>query len=257
MSCGESRGTAIRDLSGYEDEEADDTAKSLTVRSWRFWLAPWWRWRRATAGPSSAAFPWCSGACCWPSGQTGWLSCTPGRLAPARLFMTWTLQGLWVSLTVAAALAAITAEAEPDLGWWWIPGALLWVIGIALEVTADVQKSVFKADPANDGDYVSTGLWAWSRHPNYFGEIGGWRSPACRLRPGSGSSADAGTWVSNTACRHGGRTGSWRHYASPADCTRRWWAQMCSAPVSRSCSYVTRAWPIRCSRRGSSPTWSE
>lgn len=93
---------------------------------------------------------------------------------PAHLFMTWTLQGLWVSLTLAAALAAVTADAGIDLDRWAIPGTALWVIGMAFEVTADVQKSAFKADPANDGRYISTGVWAWSRHPNYFGEITLW-----------------------------------------------------------------------------------
>jgi steroid 5-alpha reductase family enzyme len=93
---------------------------------------------------------------------------------PAQLFMTWTLQGLWVSLTLAAALAAITTEVAIDLGWWWIPGTILWVAGMTFEVTADAQKSAFKADPANEGAYISTGVWAWSRHPNYFGEMTLW-----------------------------------------------------------------------------------
>lgn len=103
--------------------------------------------------------------------------------SPAQLFMTWTLQGLWVSLTLAAALAAVTAEVEHDLGWWWIPGTVLWVIGMAFELTADAQKSAFKADPANDGRYISSGVWGWSRHPNYFGEITLWAGIALIALP--------------------------------------------------------------------------
>ena len=93
---------------------------------------------------------------------------------PTQLFMTWTLQGLWVSATLAAALVALTVAEEPDVGWWWLPGGAIWLLGFTLEAVADAQKSAFRADPSNDGMYISTGLWAWSRHPNYFGEITLW-----------------------------------------------------------------------------------
>lgn len=91
-----------------------------------------------------------------------------------RLLMTWTLQGLWVSLTLSAALAAITTTMRKDLEVVAVLGLLIWVAGFATEATADWQKSRFRADPANKGRFISTGLWAWSRHPNYFGEIVLW-----------------------------------------------------------------------------------
>jgi steroid 5-alpha reductase family enzyme len=91
-----------------------------------------------------------------------------------RFLNTWTLQGLWVSLTLAAALAAITTEERHDLDAWALAGALVWIAGFAVEATADVQKSRFRADPANRGRFIATGLWSWSRHPNYFGEIVLW-----------------------------------------------------------------------------------
>ncbi len=91
-----------------------------------------------------------------------------------QFLMTWTIQGLWVSLTLAAALAIITSDDRSDLGAVGIVGVIVWVIGFAIEVMADTQKSRFKADPANEGRFITTGLWSWSRHPNYFGEITLW-----------------------------------------------------------------------------------
>jgi steroid 5-alpha reductase family enzyme len=100
-----------------------------------------------------------------------------------RLLNTWTLQGLWVTFTASAALAAITTTAHRDLGWFALVGALIWIIGFAIEVVADAQKSRFKADPNNEGDFISSGLWAWSRHPNYFGEIMLWIGVALIAAP--------------------------------------------------------------------------
>ena len=89
-------------------------------------------------------------------------------------FMTWTLQGLWVTLTLCAALAAITAGSQvaPDI-WFWL-GLLAWTIGFAFEVVADRQKTAFRAEPANKNTFITTGLWGWCRHPNYFGETLCW-----------------------------------------------------------------------------------
>jgi steroid 5-alpha reductase family enzyme len=91
-----------------------------------------------------------------------------------RFFMTWTLQGLWVSVTLGAALAAITTTAGEGLDVVAVVGLAVWVVGFVFEALADVQKNRFRADPANAGRFITTGLWAWSRHPNYFGEIVLW-----------------------------------------------------------------------------------
>jgi steroid 5-alpha reductase family enzyme len=88
-----------------------------------------------------------------------------------RFLLTWTLQGLWVFLTVSCALAAITAEDEVPLGALAALGTAVWIAGFAIEAIADRQKGIFRADPANRDRFITTGLWAWSRHPNYCGEI--------------------------------------------------------------------------------------
>jgi steroid 5-alpha reductase family enzyme len=92
----------------------------------------------------------------------------------ARFLMAWTLQGLWVLLTVSCALAAITAAGAKPLGLWALLGTLVWIAGFAIEVVADRQKQAFRSDPANRDRFITTGLWAWSRHPNYCGEIVLW-----------------------------------------------------------------------------------
>jgi len=102
---------------------------------------------------------------------------------PLRFFMTWTLQGLWVLLTLASALAIITGMERRSIGWVAIVGILVWVVGFAIEVVADRQKSAFKKDPANEGRFITSGLWAWSRHPNYFGEITLWAGVAIMALP--------------------------------------------------------------------------
>jgi steroid 5-alpha reductase family enzyme len=96
------------------------------------------------------------------------------KFDPLRFLMTWTLQGLWVLLTMAGALAIMTSIDRQPIGWVAMLGIAVWIIGFAVEITADRQKSVFKRDPANAGRFITTGLWAWSRHPNYFGEIVLW-----------------------------------------------------------------------------------
>lgn len=88
-----------------------------------------------------------------------------------RFGQVWTLQGLWVTMTAGAAWIAITAQHRVGIDAFAVIGLIVWLIGLGFEVVADLQKSGFKADPANAGRFIDSGVWSWSRHPNYFGEI--------------------------------------------------------------------------------------
>jgi steroid 5-alpha reductase family enzyme len=91
-----------------------------------------------------------------------------------RFLNFWTVQGLWVAFTLATALAAITSTTRKELDMFALIGFLIWLLGFAFEIVADFQKNRFRANPENTGKFIRTGLWAWSRHPNYFGEIVLW-----------------------------------------------------------------------------------
>ena len=97
------------------------------------------------------------------------------RIKPSasKFLFTWTLQGLWVFLTSACALAAITSGTTVGLTGVDLIGAALWVTGFAIEVCADYQKRRFRRERGT-ADFIRSGLWRYSRHPNYFGEIMLW-----------------------------------------------------------------------------------
>jgi steroid 5-alpha reductase family enzyme len=86
----------------------------------------------------------------------------------------WTLQALWITLTVSAALITITSANKypPDI--FLYVGLIVWIFGFTIEAVADQQKNNFRANPENKGKFIQSGLWSKSRHPNYFGEITLW-----------------------------------------------------------------------------------
>ena len=95
-----------------------------------------------------------------------------------QFFMTWTLQGLWVSLCSMCALTAISSESGVVVNAFYYLGVGLFIYGFYTEVKADNEKSKFRSVPENRDKFITTGLWAKSRHPNYFGEMVLWAAIA-------------------------------------------------------------------------------
>jgi steroid 5-alpha reductase family enzyme len=83
----------------------------------------------------------------------------------------WILQALSVAIIMAPATAVLGRPA-PQFGLLHALGALVWAAGLLIESVADAQKSAWKRQ--DKAGFIDTGLWSWSRHPNYFGEILVW-----------------------------------------------------------------------------------
>lgn len=79
---------------------------------------------------------------------------------------------LWVVSLPLQAGAALGRGRSP--GWVEWAGVLVWAVGFLMEAVADHQLRRFQADPANRGRVLDTGLWRYSRHPNYFGDAVMW-----------------------------------------------------------------------------------
>tara|TARA_B100000945_G_C20339696_1_gene576715 strand:+ start:333 stop:1199 length:867 start_codon:yes stop_codon:yes gene_type:complete len=93
------------------------------------------------------------------------------KQVPSKFLVWFTVSGLWVSLTSIAALKVLTSQVEHNNYYFVYLGLALWIFGFLFEVIADYQKTKFKNNPENKDQFISSGLWSLSRHPNYFGEI--------------------------------------------------------------------------------------
>tara|TARA_B000000475_G_scaffold203924_1_gene166175 strand:+ start:1126 stop:2004 length:879 start_codon:yes stop_codon:yes gene_type:complete len=101
------------------------------------------------------------------------------RFEKAKMHFFWFLQywmgqALWVSLTACAAIIAILSPEEDTLPLLAMAGMALWLTGFTIESISDYQKRVFREENNPTEAFIHTGLWARSRHPNYFGEITLW-----------------------------------------------------------------------------------
>lgn len=83
------------------------------------------------------------------------------------------LQGL-LMLTIALPVIIVMAYSHSPLAWLDLIGLLVWLTGFYFEASADYQLKRFLAHPANQGRIMTQGVWRYSRHPNYFGEIAQW-----------------------------------------------------------------------------------
>lgn len=88
-----------------------------------------------------------------------------------KFLMFFSLSALWVFLTTANALTLILNNPDINDVLFLGIGGIIWTIGFLFEVIADEQKRQFRKKDSNHGQFIATGLWSISRHPNYFGEI--------------------------------------------------------------------------------------
>tara|TARA_B100002052_G_scaffold299151_1_gene335717 strand:+ start:818 stop:1684 length:867 start_codon:yes stop_codon:yes gene_type:complete len=96
------------------------------------------------------------------------------KLSFSKFLMTWTLSSAWVSITSLAALTVITSQNLYKDNAFIVIGVIIWLFGFIFEVVSDFQKTKFKSNPKNNGQFIKNGLWSVCRHPNYFGEIVLW-----------------------------------------------------------------------------------
>eukprot|EP01083_Nonionella_stella_P227030 805816_1 len=97
------------------------------------------------------------------------------RENPSVFLIFWVGQGIWVWTTLLPVLVlnslpasrgtSYQVAASDYIGW------VIFVIGFLTETTADFQKFIFRMEPQNKGKWIDSGMWRYSRHPNYFGKF--------------------------------------------------------------------------------------
>jgi steroid 5-alpha reductase family enzyme len=83
------------------------------------------------------------------------------------------LQGLLL-FVIALPVIEINRHRDGALGILDVAGGLIWAIGFGFEIIGDMQLARFRKNTANHGKLMQSGLWRYSRHPNYFGEVVAW-----------------------------------------------------------------------------------
>ena len=114
----------------------------------------------------------------WGKGEDprygGWRQKTGDRFWLVSLFKVFILQALFLWVISLAFQTGQLAAAPDTLTWLDGLGIWVWAAGFLFESVGDWQLARFKSDPANQGRVMDRGLWAYTRHPNYFGEFLVW-----------------------------------------------------------------------------------
>jgi steroid 5-alpha reductase family enzyme len=100
------------------------------------------------------------------------LAKAPGNRDLWALRMVYALQGA-LALLVSSPILVGAYEGQPLAGLAWV-GVAVWAVGLFFEAVGDAQLERFRADPANKGKLIDSGLWRYTRHPNYFGDACVW-----------------------------------------------------------------------------------
>lgn len=147
-------------LAYFEADVHGDRGKVLLMltEAWaiRLGLYLLWRWRHNGPDPRYARL----------------LARIPMSFAWATLLYVFALQ--WALQFVVSLPAQLGQWGDPDIDDYGIAGAVIAVLGYAVESVADWQLVRFKADPKNAGRVLDSGLWRYSRHPNHFGDLCVW-----------------------------------------------------------------------------------
>lgn len=110
----------------------------------------------------------------WGKGEDprygGWRQASGDRFWIISLFKVFLLQALFLWIIALVIQYGQVSPTPAHLTWLDFLGLIIWMIGFIFESVSDWQLARFKADPANKGKVMDRGLWAYSRHPNYFGE---------------------------------------------------------------------------------------
>ncbi len=94
-------------------------------------------------------------------------------LVPRAFFQVFMLQAV-IMLIISYPVVLVNAAEKGGLGWLDFLGLIVWLIGFFFEAVGDKQLAEFKKDPNKRGRIIKSGLWRYTRHPNYFGEVTLW-----------------------------------------------------------------------------------